>query len=1034
MLALAGWALLHLTFVRQQRQPDFRFLCAFPVGAMAFWLLLQLGTRLVFIASPWPLCGLALLSAAACEGIVWIYYHERMLCRPRLRRTMLLLRLAAVATVCLMLVQPVLQREKARRIRRRVVVLVDDSLSMHRPDTCWTASEQLDMAQALGVLPAAQRPLRSAAATNQIIRARLAYWIERLAAPETAETVTRHEMLDADATAAARWVADLGKRLDTVPIPVPLPQSLLANRARLASFQHLLTNQVVSALNALAGSRPDATAKSTMNAPPRDVKADLESARAAIDALHANLPDAHRAADALLQASFDAATRHAISNACAFSRVELARNMLAGNPDKNIPSLAERLGSRYDLDFYLFAGAPHRIVDPKSWFDTSDAATTNVTPTVAAERAETDITRALEKLIQEIPSEERAGMLLLTDGRHTGDTGVEAVAHVLGQTRTPVSTILIGGTEAPFDFAIASVRARESVFLGDRVRVNAVIAATSANGVKTQVALLREGKTVATKDIAIQGVDWQEEIRLEDLPEERGTYRYELKIESDPCEILHENNTWSMDIAVSDNRTHVLLADRRPRWEFRYLRNLFYGRDKSIHLQYFLSEPDMIRGLAPKKPVPPASASREFGDAESSALPASLEEWRKFDVIILGDLDEQVLDDAAIKAIRHCVETRGATLICIAGPRSMPFAVRNPLFQAMLPVVGSTTNAFATPSQTEFRVAMTSTGRSHEIMSLSTSQMENDARWNAQPPWRWRLPVDAVKPGAEILAVAAPNEPGADSTFTLDAATAASPEAAVAAFAERRREDMRRALVVTQPYGAGKVLVLLTDQTWRLRYQVGDTHHHRFWGQIMRWASGEQLRAGNAYARIGTDRVAYAAGEPVRIRARLADAAFSPLANLKPMATLADARGNETARIELTYQEGSNGLYEGTLQQQLNPGAHHVKLDVPGLDRILGENVPDSLDCSFSVLTARQPKEAAHVTADERIPRVLTTQSGGRVVSPVEAGILESDFGEPSRIVVETLEIPLWSSPWLFVIILAALTTEWLLRKKGGLT
>ncbi|NLE40810.1 MAG: hypothetical protein GX615_03135 [Lentisphaerae bacterium] len=1036
ILATALWVALHVTFIRQQRKPAFSFLFAFPVGAMAFWLLLQLGARLVFIASPWPLWGLALLSAAACEATVWIYHHERMLCRPRLRRTMLLLRLVAVATVCLMLVQPVLQREKQRRIRRRVVVLVDDSQSMHRPDTFWTMSERLDMAQAIGELPAARRPLRLAPATNQVFRTRFAYWTERLAAPESAETIERQDTLYDDAAAAARWAEDLGQALAALPAPDPLPQDLRADHDRLKAFQHLLTNQVASAMNKLAGMRPDATPGAETQEPSRDVKADLDAACAAVDKLQAELPDAHRAADVLLQASLDEATRHSISNACATSRVELARQILAGNRDKDSPSLAERLGRRYDLDFYSFASTPLRIADPKAWLATPGAATTtNVTPAVIAERAETDITRAIEKLIQEIPSEERAGMLLLTDGRHTGDAGVEAVARVLGQARTPVSTILVGGTDAPFDFAIASVRSRESVFLGDRVRVDAVLAATGATDVKTQVALLRDGKSVATKDITIQGVDWQEEIRLEDMPEERGTYRYEVKIESDPREILLENNTWSMDVAVSDNRTHVLVVDRRPRWEFRYLRNLFYGRDKSIHLQYFLSEPDVIRGLAPKKPAPPASASREFGDAEASALPTSLEEWRKFDVIILGDVDETVLDDAAVKAIQHCVETRGATLVCIAGPRSMPFAIKNPVFQAMLPIGhAATTNAFAAAPEAEFRVAMTAAGRTHEIMSLSTSQMENNALWNAQPLWRWRLPVEDVKPGAEILAVAAPNEPAADTTFTLDATSGASPEAAVAAFADLRRQEMRQALVVAQPYGTGKVLMLLTDQTWRLRYQVGDTYHHRFWGQIMRWAAGEQLRAGNVYARMGTDRVAYTPGEPVHIRARLSDNQFTPLANLKPMAILANERGDETARIELTYQEGSNGLYEGILQQRLEPGSHHVKLDVPGLGGILGDNLPDNLDCVFSVLTARQPKEAAHVTADERVPRVLAAQSGGKSVSPVEAGILESDFGEPSRIVVETLEIPLWCSPWLFAIILASLTAEWLLRKKGGLT
>ena len=1036
LLATALWISLHVLFIRQARKPGFRFLCAFPPAAMAFWLLLQLAARLVFIASSWPLWGLALLSATACEATVWIYYHERMLCRPRLRRTFLLLRLAAVAAVCFMLVQPVLQRNVERRIRRRVVVLVDDSQSMHRTDTFWTPSEQLDMAQAIGEIPAAKRPLRLADATNQILRTRLAYWAERLAAPDSAETVARQDTLYEDAAAARTWSEDLGRALAALAVPDPLPQDLRPDFERLQAFQRLVTNQTASVFATLAGARPAVTKlPAEDHAPPRDVQADLEAARSALDTLHAELPDAHRAADRLLLATFDAAIQASISNACATSRIELARRILAGNPAADIPSLAERLGRRYDLEFYSFATSPLRIADPKTWLATPGAATTtNLTAALDAERAETDIANALETILQQIPSEERAGMLLLTDGRHTGDTGVDAVARLLGQAQTPASTILVGGTDAPFDFSVESVRARESVFLGDRVRVTAVLAATSASGAKTQVALLRDGKTVATREVEVQGVDWQEEIRLDDMPEERGTYRYELKIEADPREILSENNVWAMDVAVSDNRTHVLVADRRPRWEFRYLRNLFYGRDKSIHLQYFLSEPDTIRGLDPRKPVPPASASREFGDAEASALPTSLEEWRKFDVIILGDLDETVLDEQAVKSIRHCVETRGATLVCIAGPRGMPLAMRNPAFQAMLPIGAVAAMNAANRADEPFRVAMTAAGRSHEIMSLSTSQAENEALWNAQPLWRWRLPVDEVKPGAEILAVAAPEEPEADTTFTLDAEAATSPEAAVAAFSALRQEETRRALVVAQAYGMGKVLVMLTDQTWRLRYCVGDTHHHRFWGQIMRWAAGEQLRAGNVYARMGTDRIAYTPDEPVRIRARLADNAFTPLASLKPVAILVNEAGDETVRIELTHQEGSNGLYEGTIQQLLAPGPHRVKLDVPGLGGILGDNMPESLECVFSVLTARRPREAAHVTANDRVPRVLAAQSGGKALSPVEAGVLVEDFGEPSRTVVEKLEIPLWCTPWLFAVFLAALTAEWLLRKKGGLT
>ena len=59
-------------------------------------------------------------------------------------------------------------------------------------------------------------------------------------------------------------------------------------------------------------------------------------------------------------------------------------------------------------------------------------------------------------------------------------------------------------------------------------------------------------------------------------------------------EVFTTNNDWPLEVAVTDDRTNVLLVDSVPRWEFRYLRNLFYGRDKSVHLQYVLLNPDEI--------------------------------------------------------------------------------------------------------------------------------------------------------------------------------------------------------------------------------------------------------------------------------------------------------------------------------------------------------------------------------------------------------------------------------------------------------
>ena len=87
----------------------------------------------------------------------------------------------------------------------------------------------------------------------------------------------------------------------------------------------------------------------------------------------------------------------------------------------------------------------------------------------------------------------------------------------------------------------------------------------------------------------------------------------------------------------------------------------------------------------------------------------------------------------------------------------------------------------------------------------------------------------------------------------------------------------QHALIALQKYGAGNVLLLSFDRTWRLRYRVGDPHHHRFWGQVLRWATTDKLSGGTTHARLGTDRLRYQAGERVAVRAQLLDENSDPV-------------------------------------------------------------------------------------------------------------------------------------------------------------
>ena len=552
-------------------------------------------------------------------------------------------------------------------------------------------------------------------------------------------------------------------------------------------------------------------------------------------------------------------------------------------------------------------------------------------------------------------------------------------------------------------------------------------------------------ETVDEKSFAISTDDWATEARFVDLPEDKGVRRYRIEADVLPGETVVANNRWAVDVSVSDDRTNVLLVDQRPRWEYRYLRNLFYGRDKSVHLQYWLVSPDSISGET--QDLPAASASRDFGDAEAGALPVSRDEWRKFDVLIFGDVGDDVLTPEAVADLRHCVEERGALAVFIAGPESMPYGIHDASLLDLLPVIpGDRPADLRHGPEDAFRFTLTPAGTAHPITPLSSSVSENAQIWREQPDWHWRVPIEDVRPGAEVLAYAAPSANAALAAPSANAALAApsapfsatpgassdSAEDAIARLAAIRQQQTRNALLVVRGQGRGHVAMLLTDHTWRLRYRVGDTYHHRFWGQIVRWGVGDKLRAGNNYARLGTDQLRYTPREPIKILARLADRDFTPIqdASVNVVVSLGERR---IARVSLQHRPDSNGMYEATLDPLPEPGLYTVTLESKTAEARLGSDFPKNLSTRFSVVTARRPAEFVHATSDWTVPRTMARLTGGQAVPPSRATTLWNQFGEGSGIVMDRIETNLWDSPWLFLAVILFLTAEWLLRKRGGL-
>ncbi|MCF7731184.1 MAG: hypothetical protein K9N23_05835 [Akkermansiaceae bacterium] len=638
----------------------------------------------------------------------------------------------------------------------------------------------------------------------------------------------------------------------------------------------------------------------------------------------------------------------------------------------------------------------------------------------------TDIAGALDTVLEQVSPDELAGAILITDGRHNRQSRVEDSARRFGVLDAPLGILAVGNPAPPRDAAVLAVRSPDAIHLGDKMRISADLKFDGFKGVKAKVSLKRNQELIEEREILVPEAGYREEVKFTHIPEQGGTDGYEVAITDLPDERFYDNNSWSFETSITEARTHVLLVDSHPRWEFRYLRNLFHGRDKSVHLQSVLLHPDQVDG----QPLPDvaASATRPFGDSAATRLPESDDEWRKFDVIILGDLEPAAINAATWAVISRCVTERGALLVMIAGPQHMPHALPSGPARELLPVELEWGNrTYYGNDSGAFRFHLTAEGRRHPVTRHATGATANEPTWEGFPALRWRHPLKGVKEGAEILLTAA--ESGATTTRVTDGQALGH---ALDELANHRERDARNALLVTRQSGNGKVACLLSDRTWRLREGAGDIHHHRFWGNLVRWGAGPLLRAGSSSIGLGTDQLTYTVDDPVTITVRLRDNQLNPVTEPALRAEVLQD-GKPVDNIPLAPVAGSNGLHEGQAGRLRVPGTYQIRVTGGQLEELKAAAGLKALETRISVVGSHGPVEMAETAPDRALLEEAATASGGKVVELDSLAGLPPLFLTEKEAREEVRETPLWDNPLVFLLLAGALTTEWWLRRSGGL-
>ena len=601
----------------------------------------------------------------------------------------------------------------------------------------------------------------------------------------------------------------------------------------------------------------------------------------------------------------------------------------------------------------------------------------------------TDLAQALEQVIHDAASRPVEAAVLVSDGRHNTSQDPSTLAAAMSDL--PVYVVPIGNLSPLRDVVLHHAEAPRTVFLKDTIVIQALIDAYECENESLQVELV-DGSTVIDQTvIPVSSDTFSQKVTFTQKAEELGPKEYLVRVTPLEGEQVPDNNQAELKVEIIEDTIRLLLVDQRSRWEYRYLRNLF-KRDRRVEFTPLLFEPKRAQTDRP---------------AEGFRLPQNIEEWSRYRAVILGDVSPSELSFQQQDMLDEYVGKKGGNLFIIAGNQSMPGEYVNQPLARLIPVE---MNQRIPNDRAGYGLFLTGTGRLVPAMQLADDQISSDRIWQ----WMSQeLPILSVseycvaKPTSHVLIGLAPRS---------NVGTG---------------EGSERAFCCWYYYGKGRVVYLSAPVTYRLRYRNGDELHHRFWGQILRWAISREMAAGSRTVRLSTDKNRYKQGEEVRVTARLNQLGGQPVNNAA-CRVVARREDRTIGEIDLAPNKDIEGTYEGTLKGLLN-GQIVLTAEGEAVSALLASEKYFEPVKTEIVIDPEDALELRNTQCNLPLLSRIAELTGGALIPPTGLGAAMSAMNLTPQISKKVSQEPLWDR-WLYLwIFLGLLTIEWVFRKRSGL-
>jgi hypothetical protein len=653
------------------------------------------------------------------------------------------------------------------------------------------------------------------------------------------------------------------------------------------------------------------------------------------------------------------------------SRENLAKTLLLEGRARWL----RRFADDYRLRFYCLTGER----------ESRAADVTQLADEIRQAKADGRATRlgaGVRRVLDDLRGTSPVGIVLLTDGINTEGPGLDDAASLARRRDVPLMIVGLGDDRPVADLKLTDLLVDDRVFVDDMVSFEATLVAAGYGGRELRVVLRRDGRpeVLAETHVKADADGRPQGVRLSYQPHEAGRFRYVLEVEPPAGERQTDNNRQTGEIDVRKGQIRVLLVQAYPSFEYRYLSKLL-GRDTTIRLDTLLQDADL-----------------EHAGQDAAALavfPVRRKELFEYDVVILGDVDFATLGRSAIDDLAATVDRpTGGALVFIAGPRYNPAALRDTPLERLLPITLGSVHVPPpdAPATDGFAVEPTELGLASPAMQVGDDPAATKEIWRKLPPLYWMIDAPDLKAGARVLVV---NR------------------------ARTGHDGRPLAVIAIQYVGAAKVLMHMTDETWRWRRGAGDRYFARYWTQMIRWLARSKLGSAPEKAALGTDRREYQLGETVRFRLRLAD----PRAADDQLALVVEQEGQPTRRIPLA-RHAIGEVFEATMVATV-AGRCHAWATSPAMS-----GAPPAVDFTIAPPAGEfQRTEMAAATL-----RRAAEQTRGRFYTIANAGRLPGDLPSGRQVPIETLPpAPLWNRWPVVLLLFVLLIAEWIVRRMKGM-